>query len=522
MSYNIAANFDYSNLKISASVNLTGGSDMSNYTLAVYDSKGFLVCTPASFTYTGHRSVQQGTAPTISINAVDNNVVSVDLNFGIYCQGNGFARTNSSLLVDSEISHGLGVLPGVALATGLHSPTKTNALTGYQLMATQGESCFRGKITAVTDKTRITWSTLSGSTLANTTAAQSNNFLGDMLYIYSGNGSGTYTTITSTGNGYTLDVDSSMSGYTGSSFVVYPIRTITGYIPWSDTDVRGIYSFGTAIATGMFNQFVNVGTGLEAPLEEDAYPAHVNSYLYSLYGGLVASILQVTYSGQDWGYKPQAGDLIRYRSSATPTVLDQVSFIYYVPSTASDTVSVYVYPGIANISSTPGYTDGQIIPANRFTVLNYPGFNEDLTAVLRKNEQTVHVQTIRSPSASVELSANDHDSVFGSVASSAHFHMGPIKLSNGSYVTSPHLKLTASLYNNDPTQSSADKTWSMKGTANPNAAVNYTGQYYRHGVFVGNYDTSFTSAQILTMVYSLSVGSASVNNVVSIPVHPAL
>lgn len=519
--YNIALDFDYNELKIKASVVTPGSGDLGNFSLYVYNTDGILVATPGYFDYTGHRIVDEKNALESPYkNTVNGYVLGTELDFGISCAGNGNPRTNSNFLIDSDINHGYPVLNGIALRTGSYTPNGNNILSGYSLLGSDGESCFRGRITSVTDKTRIYWSCPSGSTQICTTAAQANDFQGDLLYIYSGDGSGVYSTITSTGNGYSLDVDVDMTDYVGDSFIVYPIRTVTTYTGWSDTSVYSTFGLNKALRTGMFTQYVDISTSLIAMSDSDLYPNYVNDYLTEQYGGLAGTYLILDHSGDSWGYTPQVGDIVRYRLSSTPTLLNQVSFIYHVAGHSGTSNLVFVYPAVTH-STTPGYTNGLVYPANRFTVQSYPKFGEELFAVLRKDEAIVHVEKVRAPTASVELSASDHESVFGSVAASAHFHIGPIKLSNGTYIDSPHTKLTAALYNNDPSDG-ADKSWTMYGTQDYTAAVNYSGEYTRFGSFVVNYNTLFTSAQMLTMTYTLGIGRATISDVVNIPVHPAI
>lgn len=510
----ISARFNYNNQKIEATVlsDSLSYSTVTGYSLIAVDSKGVVVAGPVMPTIVSRLS---------KVASSYEYILSAELPFGLVGGSYGARQTGTTFVHNSDTVHGAGYHPGLDIYKGLLSPQKVDSLAGTPITITNGDAVFQGKITNITNKRQITYTGES----YNLVNARNTNFAGDLLYIFSGSGSGVYASVTATGTQDTLYVDRSMSGYSGSYFKLMPRRNITGNTTWSAGSVNSQIKLDSAIYTGLGSNYlssINI-YGYISGGNESGFPYQQNPYLKGITsnGGMYVSFAKDSYSKT-----VSVGDMLLYRAFSTPSAMDQVAVIYHVLTGANPSTNyVLAYPsGVA--SNLEGFVDAYHLRANEFKVLNYPKYEDHINVIMydQSTQSTPSLAghtVIKAPSARVELTANDYDSAFSNVGDVSHFHIGPVVLSNGEIITNHELYLSGSLYNSDPTQTTADKTWISYATKNSNAAEYMTGEYFRDGVHVGTYTNSFTSAEMLHVDVRAKYGNTEVRNIVNLPVQPS-
>ena len=510
---NISAKINYNNQTIDVSVSSSTITQyyMTGYRVTAINSDGILIGTSDTLQVKSLLA-HGGAAPEIDLGYVAHTQVP----FGIRESSDGSVQATSTNLKSCDMLHIIAGFTNDNIQSVVKTPIQENKLQA-PVIITGGDSVFFGKVSSVSNKRLVTYTGQS----YNLTAAQSVNFAGDLLYIFSGSGQGTYATITSTGTTNKLYVDKDFTNYVGGYFKIFPRRNITGNSSWSVTNVVSDLYLDNTIYSGLsYDSIVPTVVSYISNGATSGYPYLVNPIMKSLtsYGGMAVSFPSPSGWGKD---SVRVGDLIKYRSFDTPTLLDQTAVVYHVTTgAASNTSYVYAYPS-GVFSNLEGYTDAQLIRANHYKVMTYPKFGEDILLVVHSTSSAIATERVKAPSARIELNANDYDSAFGTVTDRSHFHMGPVVLSNGEVLTNHELIISGSLYNSDPTQSSPDKSWTSFSTQDSSAAEYMSGEYFKNGIFVGTYNQSFISSEMLTVRVRGTYGTAVVENSITIPVQPS-
>ncbi len=510
---NISAKINYNNQTIDVSVSSSTITQfyMTGYYVTAINSDGILIGTSNTLQVKS-LVAHGGNDPLVDLGYV----AHAQIPFGIQESSDGYAQNTSATLKSCDMLHVIAGFTNDNIQTVVKTPIQENKLQA-PLLITGGDSVFFGRVSSVANKRLITYTGQS----YNLNNAQSVNFAGDLLYIFSGSGQGTYATITSTGTTNKLYVDKNFTDCVGGYFKIFPRRNITGNSSWNITDVDSDLYLDSTIYSGLsYDSITPTVVNYIALGAASGYPYLVNPVMKSLtsYGGMEVSFPSPTGWGKD---SVRVGDLIHYRSYDTPALLNQTAVVYHITTgTTSNTSYVYAYPS-GVFSNLEGYTDAKLVRANQYKVMTYPKFGEDILLVVHSNSSVLATERVKAPSAKIYLNANDYDSAFGTVSDRSHFHMGPVVLSNGEILTNHELIISGSLYNSDPTQSNPDKSWTSFATQDSSAAEYISGEYFKNGIFVGTYNQSFISSEMLTVRVKGIYGTAVVENSITIPVQPS-
>lgn len=511
---NISAKINYNNQTIDVSVSsetIPIGT-LTGYRATAVNSDGLLIGTSENLVAKSMIGIPVSDDGSLNFS----NIAYGQIPFGTVGGSNGSGQVNGTLLGNCDLLHTAGGFVGDNIYSSLKTPFLQDKINA-PVLVTSGDSVFFGQISSVSTKRLVTYTGYSG----NLSTAQSIDFAGDLLYIFSGSGQGTYATITATGTTSKFYVDKDFTNYVSGYFKILPRRNITGNSTWSSTNVRSELYLDESLYSGLscdiiYPIVVNYISGGSA----SGYPYLVNPTMKELtsYGGMELSFTKPSGWGKD---EVKVGDIIKYRSYDTPSLLDQTAVVYHIGSGASSSTNyVYVYPS-GVLSNLEGYTDALLVRSNQYKIMNYPKFEEEIMLLIHSTTTPYAVATIKAPSAKIYLNANDYDSAFGTVTDRSHFHIGPVILSNGEVLTNHEMILSGSLYNSDPTQTSPDKTWVTKTTQDSSAAEYMSGEYFKNGILVGVHNQSFISSEMLTVRVKASYGTAEVENSITIPVQPS-
>lgn len=278
---------------------------------------------------------------------------------------------------------------------------------------------------------------------------------------------------------------------------------------------------------------------------------------------------------------PLVGSVCKYRGADGSFNTGIVTFADLQSSDVDRPVRIGIYPPVPSATTADTTLDLDIYQPNTFTVLTYPEFDSEYTveitqglsrsggvyvvgdpalvAVLApaiqptvQNTQSTNVlsyayfatgdiynntevstsyaTTVRTPSADIELTANEYESQFTTISETTNFHVGPIHLSNGEILKDeglgttklPAVNLALNVKGGNPkTQSTfVDSNMYMTQTADIMERTN--GEYSTAGVGVFTTAQVFNAAQTLICEVTGSYGSAVINKVISLPVQPSV
>lgn len=280
------------------------------------------------------------------------------------------------------------------------------------------------------------------------------------------------------------------------------------------------------------------------------------------------------------GRLPTIGSVLKYTSTLGNTETGVVAFIDNDTS-AGYAVRVGIYPpGSATADTTQDLT---IYNPNTFDVLCYPNFDSDYsveflqaksrsgptlvagntafadaalsafgyppaiqnprstdinsvialyTGLMYEDTEvaTNYIRSARTPSADIEITANEYESQFTTVTETTNFHVGPIHLSNGEVLTDsdlsalklPVLNISLAVQGGDPTALSSYVDDKLYMTQTADIAHRYNGQYTYNGQAIFTESTAFNSSETLHCIASGSYGSAVVRKVIGLPVQPSV
>ena len=521
-SFNISAKADYNNQKIKISYAHTGIGDFpSDYYAMVINSQGYPITEPASLYYTLTYNYKNDSITAAYGDQIHITAGTADIDFGVNAKAHGIIQSGVARVYNSNLMHteASSTLLGVYAATGLSTSSRAGVMTSIPAMITRGDSVFKGKITGVSSK-NLVYYTGQSYNIGNFIAY---NSAGDLGYIYSGVGSGTYFTINSTGTSNSFYTDINCSGFTGSYFQVMPRFNITGNTAWSNSNLSSTLYTDKVIPTGLGHVYLDSmvsRTGAYVALgATSGYPFRYSAYVKSItsYGGRSFEIER----DLGWDKDLQVGDVIYYRQNSSASTFSY-AVIYHVGSETGTPITYLAFPSGGAVSNLEDFTDAYIYRHNITKLMTYPQFNEDHLVMVYRTGEAPSTAIFRTPSASLEITANDYDSAYSNVGNMSHFHIGPVLLSNGERLNHRELIFSGSLYNSDPTQITADKSWQGYATTTGSVSERMTGQYYRLGAFVGTYNQSFISSDMLTINARVNYGTANISSTLNIPVQPSV
>ena len=274
---------------------------------------------------------------------------------------------------------------------------------------------------------------------------------------------------------------------------------------------------------------------------------------------------------------PLAGSVCKYRGADGSYNTGIVTYSDVQSPDVNRPVRIGVYPPIPSATTADTTLDLNIYQPNTFTLLTYPEFDTEYTVEIRQGTSksgevwvagvlaaslltpsvlnnnagantassvyvatgdlysntevsTSYATTVRTPSADIELTANEYESQFATISETTNFHVGPIHLSNGEILKDeglgttklPAVNLALNVKGGNPkTQSTfVDSNMYMTQTADIMERTN--GEYSTAGVGVFTTAQVFNAAQTLICEVTGSYGSAVINKVISLPVQPSV
>jgi len=270
---------------------------------------------------------------------------------------------------------------------------------------------------------------------------------------------------------------------------------------------------------------------------------------------------------------PMIGSVAKFRGIDDSYQTGIVTFVDLVSSDPSKPVRIGLYPPTSNADVARGL---DIYQPNTFTVTTYPEFDTDYTIEVTQglsksgkvylaggaaaaalspsvvNTQannvaswafistgdiysntevsTTYSKTIRTPSAFVDITANEYESQFTSVPETTHFHVGPVHLSNGEILTEsnlssrklPVLNISLTVKGGDPAALQSYIDSSMYMTQVASAGPLYNGQFSYNGLSTFTTSQVFNASQTLWCEADVSYGSSTVKKTIALPVQPSV
>lgn len=439
------------------------------------------------------------------------------------------------------------------------SPKRGAMINDVPILVERGDSVFHGAIEDVSGNT-VTFRNPSDSIIDVSGKVSGQPFNGFVLEIISGQGLGEqYPVLSNVLNGNQIDIGGDVASYTGSTFKVMPYMSITGYNGWVSqgnhvtsyfTDVALETGLGTVSTIARFDSFAPGASAFgDVPDTNTFGQVYRAGQLFGLSGNGVDAKLGIDLQGtshdfacmfvvmpkDEYGRDPIPGDVLKYRAANAPSQLDpgllagdgsNLGIIYSVVDQGDEFLVGVAPSGNINQGSESGAV---LYRHNQFRVMNYPQFGSDITAVISTNYTAlerslttgVYAQNTTTPGAMIDMVGAEYASPYANVTARAHFHFGPVRLTNGQVLDNRNLKFSGEYFTSDPT-AGAVTTWQLQSTQNPTGAANYGGEYSVDGVFVTNESISVNQPDILRLGYTVNLGSASVSNVTLLPVQPGL
>lgn len=528
----VSVNIDYPNKRVYATL-LHSNPALTNLELAKFkfsavNELGVPICPISSF------------SKVTDYNGAFTALASPKL--GLDLAGRGAAENDENRLYCSEILHPFFNNVTQFSVDAIH-PKKDNAFrTTDPVIVRDGSCVFYGKITSTTDNT-VYISGYTSSTHDPYSEALGTNFKGDLLYITSGPGSGDYLSIIEDGTqGVTehnyFKVDGDPSSYVNQTMKIMQKTKVASWSGYTDdfNTVASLYVTDTlnhnlgAIEVETVTVVENLAGNNQDSVCKTIYTdinwdSDTNSAISNALGCSVVDCPDTNFN--EYNVSPAAGDTLNFRPSNNHLNRVGLATIYRVEKLPSKW-RMWVYPQIQP-SNLLGYTDALVIPHSRFEVQNYPQFGENCLGIVNKTDgastdlvkKVAAVHHFTSPTAELDFSANDYESIYGTVAETSHFHVGPIKLSGGKIIDNKDINFQLALYEGDPTKTNPVKVWNGDSTRNPNAAQHYNGDHYRLGVYVGTYEKVFLSAETMYLRATVSYGGAYLSQMFTIPVQPS-
>lgn len=455
---------------------------------------------------------------------------------------------------------------------------RNNQYLNDKLLITRGDAVLQGSIATVTNKNAITLN----SSFAPGVAYSNYNLNSSIVEVISGSFSGTTFAVTSHAAGSsTVYVDRDCSSMSGQIIKIMPYREISSYSGWSystsgPADNKGsggiLTRFGLTetipnkLGSIYYSTGVNLGfvTGDHPTAAADitipnlilnlvpSDPTHPNALALKQY---FDPAIDNIYFGLNTGYIysrvgliPQdpykrtvsVGDLVIFNPASNPgsTATGLITNVNYDPNLIID-----FWPRV-NPATVSSFT----IYRNNYVRLDcFPEFDKTYncaafptTGSIQKLETLAFApiygsgavySNISTPSAELDFSANEYEGAFGNTNFTSHFHIGPVKLSNGQVLddaqnagngVTPYLYFSGLVYHGNP--NSPTTVVSRKGfsSQNTNVAGNFDGSYYRDGVMTITSNAAFNASETLICKATVGYGSAKIERVFTIPVQPAV
>jgi hypothetical protein len=369
---------------------------------------------------------------------------------------------------------------------------------GVPIQLGRGEASLNAQVTNVSNN-RITWANTS-----QVVSEGSTNFTNAKVTVLSGSLSGSEYRVVSADNANKYLYLDKSGALSGQIIQVGPRVSVIGYTGWNDeSKVKCRFMLSSPLPEGVGNR-----TGALV---------YSGASTHNLYGTLNILTSTVYLPGDLYERFPARGDVLFFRTTAGAGA----SGLIVEAARDGGQWGVKYYPRLQPGGSAPN----DAFTLNRVSTYNvelYPQFDSNYTVTSYGDTDYPWFgsATTEAPSASIEIAAGDYDSAFGTVADTSHFHIGPVVLSDGVTLTGTNVYITGSLYNNNPTSTTPLVSWFRFTSADPNIAAQYNGLYSKFGSLVTTYSQAFSTPDMLTLIASAKLGSATVSRVINFPVSP--
>jgi hypothetical protein len=402
-----------------------------------------------------------------------------------------------------------------------------NVYLNNPVLITKGDAVYQGKIDTVTNSNYVSFT--NDRSLAS---YMSYNLDNSIIQVLSGSASGQTFSITSYSTGETgAYVDRDCTSLSGQIVKIMPYRVVNGYSGWPNFTINYLSSGSAGIKT-RFSLSENIPNKLGSIYyTSGTYSGATTTYhpLDTAHNAQAVPASVVTLVSDTYLRDIRTGDLVFYNPTGSPAAIATGVILHKtshnVPAVGN--IAITYWPtGVPSASST--YT---IFRGNDFSVQSFPKFDSNymlsLDGVSGANLETI----FRSPSAELEMVANEYESTYSVVPATAHFQFGPVRLSNGQILDDtltmtggvpPFLWFSGQIINGDVNSPTTLVNKTMFSTQNTNIGQNYDGMYYKDGIFTIASDTSFNASETLICKVSISYGSAKIDRVFTVPVQPAI
>lgn len=516
---NTTVDFDYVNGQYKVTALGTGSNWNSSASVVITDPKGFqaasIPVSPSDNPLLGYP--RGSTTYTFNIPAAGYNFIDTDKNSLAY---NDYA---TSLNIHNEPS--LSAFSGTikAIATGLTQYNTVSQIddvySGIPVLITRGDAVPHFYVESVSNKNVIRYNTtLLSSAYLTGAGCNLDDSIGVILSgAYSGTKFHVWSHSPST-TGITIDRDA--TNWSGAYFKLMPYRTITSYSGWENYSgqTNGVHaSFGLNSARSVeLGSLALVGSHLSSSTLDAGNvlgigPAGINLPV------TVAAVLSPTAAYQ---YDIALGDIIQYYKSGSLATAYGTILEATADSPAPGFTTIKYWP--TGIMAPVPNGNANIYRSNVYELVNYPEFNKEYMVSVLSTEGVVDSYRIKTPSAELELTANEFDSTYGSIGDVAHFHIGPLHLSNGQVVQTNYLlRYVVDMYQGDVTSSTPITSWNAHATMGTDIGLSTNGSYFKKGIFTATYAQALNASETLIFDVSAGVGAAKKQKIVTIPVQPS-
>lgn len=538
--FNLSVNLDYEQRKIKPNLmamqsNFTGFT-LNSATFRLYDDNGVIFSQGGLYINSG------SIASTIFSSTIDfgldlgpvynggydSSISRTDLS-GVYC-----SRSETMWEMNAEVPILSATVRTYELDLAGNNiyhilDRRNNIYIDTPLTIIDGDAVLQGTVATVANKNQITIT--SDKLLA---AYSGYNLSKSFVRVISGAASGQTFSITSQSSN-TLYADKDCTSLSGQLVKIMPRREVSSY--------SGLTYYGTGSNRGAGGMQARLGLSENIPatvgslsyasgyysgttfVNHPLIPGYVEATLGT--DGYVAGV--VALRADTYQRTVKLGDVLLYNPASSPssTYTGVILEVGSHANTGQGDYHIKYWPGVA---ASTGSTY-KIHRTNRVVLDLFPNFSTEYTAVATNQfgEAGSWYANVTTPSASIDFTANEQESTYGTVTETSHFFLGPITLSNGQVIKdvitgsmTPALWFSGTVSHGDPSSPSAVVTKTAFSTQNPNVGDQFNGMYSSNGVLTYAATTSFIAAEVLTANSVVKFGSAKIANVSTIPVQPTI
>ena len=408
---------------------------------------------------------------------------------------------------------------------------KDDSYPNVPVVIERGDAVAHGTVDVVTGSNVFTLTTTNAAG-----AYSSQNMLNCMAEVISGASSGqTFAVVGQVGTELTADTD--VTDLSGQLLKLMPYRTVTGYSGWEDHSaganlgsggVQGRFDLDTTIPTKVGSLLFNDGN--YSGVEYGKYPdLGVDTSLTA--GFFPYSVVTVTGDAHDKDIAP--GDVIFFNPQSAPANT-HTGVIVEVRDhgTASEGDTALLYWPEDQPAAASTYT---IHRSNSFNLLTYPQFGTDYLVVASDSLVTAtgqkYVTQFRTPDVVVDFAANEFESTFADVTETTNFHIGPIRLSDGTTLDDgqagangvmPLLHFSGLVTNGNLTSPTTVVEKEAFSSQSPSAAHKFDGLFFKDGIMTLAAQNSFSASETMICKATITYGGVTLNQIYTVPVQPSV